>query len=117
MRTVIIAFALLTLAASQAAAQDLTTGNGHYVACKSFADRVAGGDAFMRGVCAGTVNTLVLSGPFYPAAGRFCPPKTAPVNQAVKVVVSYMDKHPEELHQSFFMIAHQALKAAWPCTE
>jgi hypothetical protein len=37
------------------------------------------------------------------------------VNQAAKVVVSYMDRHPEELHQSFLILAHQAMKEVWPC--
>jgi hypothetical protein len=115
MRTVVVAFALLTLAASQAMAQDSPTGNDHYVSCKSFADKSKGGDPFMRGVCAGTINALKNSGPFYPVSSRFCPPKASTVNQAAKVVVSYMDKHPEELHQSFLILAHQAMREAWPC--
>jgi hypothetical protein len=71
----------------------------------------------MRGVCAGTVNTLMLSGPVYPAGGRFCPPSNAPVNQGVRVVVSYMDRHPGELHEQFIILAHQAMREAWPCKD
>jgi hypothetical protein len=61
MRTILVAVAWLTLGAFQTTAQDLTSGNGHYVACKSFADRSGGGDAFMRGVCAGTINALKIA--------------------------------------------------------
>jgi hypothetical protein len=115
MRTILVAVVWLTLGAFQTTAQDLTSGNGHYVACKSFADKSGGGDAFMRGVCAGTINALKNSGPFYPEPSRFCPPQASTVNQAAKVVVSYMDKHPEELHQSFLILAHQAMREVWPC--
>jgi hypothetical protein len=115
MRTVVVGFALLTLAASQATAQDFPTGNEHYASCKSFADKTRVGDPFMRGVCAGTINGLKNSGPLYPEPSRFCPPKASTVTQAVKVVVSYMDKHPEELHQSFLMLSLQAMREAWPC--
>ncbi|EIM27194.1 Rap1a/Tai family immunity protein [Microvirga lotononidis] len=102
---------------SLAVAQDVTSGNGHYIHCKNWMDRSAGGDPFMKGACAGMVNALMLSGPYYPDAGKFCPPSAAPVRQGVRVVVSYMDKHPGEMHENLFILAHKAMREAWPCKE
>lgn len=48
-------------------------------------------------------------------AGWVCPPQTAIMSQTVKVVVQYLDVRPARLHESFVLLALEALIAAWPC--
>jgi hypothetical protein len=45
----------------------------------------------------------------------FCIPQEVTNGQAVRVVVAYIDKHPEHLHESFNLLAILALGEAWPC--
>jgi hypothetical protein len=36
-------------------------------------------------------------------------------DQLVRVVVAYIDARPERMHESFAVVALEALQAAWPC--
>jgi Rap1a immunity proteins len=44
-----------------------------------------------------------------------CVPKDVTLGQTVRVVVKYMDDHPEETHQSFVAFVYDATRKAWPC--
>jgi len=46
---------------------------------------------------------------------RICFPNTASTSEAVKVFLAYLDKHPEKLHEDYFLIAVIANQAAFPC--
>ena len=45
----------------------------------------------------------------------FCVPNDVTLGQRVAVVVKYIDEHPEDMHLEFFLLASEALRAAWPC--
>jgi Rap1a immunity proteins len=45
----------------------------------------------------------------------FCPPQKATNEQFIRVVVAYIDKHPEMTHEPFESLALVALAEAWPC--
>ncbi|WP_354097554.1 Rap1a/Tai family immunity protein [Bradyrhizobium sp. S3.2.12] len=68
-----------------------------------------------EGQCGGTIDTLVWVGSSLPKRGRFCAPKGIPHMQAHRVVVSWLERHPERLHLSFQGLVMEALMEAWPC--
>jgi len=68
-------------------------------------------DALLQTECASAVRTMI-----YVATSRgICPPSGATVGQAVRVIVAYIDAHPERLHEQFEPLALEALQQAWPC--
>jgi hypothetical protein len=83
--------------------QWLTTGVGPVI------------DDVGKGICYGVVITLVS---VYQGKD-FCVPydgTPGPTNgQFVRVVVQYIDQRPSRLHENFHNLAHEALRAAWPC--
>ena len=60
------------------------------------AGRVTLDQAFDRGVCMGLVEALLWS---LPATGVSCLPKGLTTGQRLKVLVKYMDDHPEQLRE------------------
>jgi hypothetical protein len=44
-----------------------------------------------------------------------CLPQGVTTGQALKVLVKYMDDHPEQLHEKTAWVAAKALHEAWPC--
>jgi hypothetical protein len=44
----------------------------------------------------------------------FCIPEEVTLGQKVTVVVNYIERHVEDMHLSFGVLAHEALKEAWP---
>jgi hypothetical protein len=59
-------------------------------------------------------SELLLHGSSIEGSDRFCPPRVPP-QQAQRVVVLYMEQHPEQLHLDFKVLALRALQQAWPC--
>jgi hypothetical protein len=71
---------------------------------------------FWEGQCAGVIDALVwVRDPFLADAYRFCAPADIPPSQAHRVVLTYLEQHPEKLHQDFKGLAFEALQQAWPC--
>ena len=44
-----------------------------------------------------------------------CLPERYSMGQAVRIVVTYMEKHPDQMHEQFAYLALLALRDAWPC--
>jgi Ssp1 endopeptidase immunity protein Rap1a len=42
-----------------------------------------------------------------------CPPKDSNVEQAIRIVVQYIDSKPARLQENFYDLAVEALRAAW----
>jgi hypothetical protein len=59
--------------------------------------------------CGGVVEGIIF------ATTAACVPRTVTNNQAVRVVVKYIDDRPARLHENFKALAEEALMAAWPC--
>jgi hypothetical protein len=80
---------------------------------------------FMAGYCSGIVITIVLAGNIECAGLQkgiitqghlgVDPPKGFPIEQALRIVVKYIDARPERMHELFFGLAWDALSEAWPC--
>ena len=81
-------------------------------------------EAIMAGVCVGTVNGLIFEASVLeqmsarvPHAEVFCAPEEVTIDQALRVVVAYIDAHPERMHERFPLLALLALTKAWPCNQ
>jgi hypothetical protein len=89
-------------------------GNTLGPACKRFLDGLKERE-YGIGVCVGTVATLATSGSNYSPDWRICAPPDVTTEQAVKVVVKFLDDNTPRLHEDFQLLAHEALQKAWPC--
>jgi len=49
------------------------------------------------------------------SALHICHPPQATDGQAMLVVIQYIDAHPARLHESFTLLAIEAMQHAWPC--
>jgi hypothetical protein len=80
---------------------------------------------FNAGLCAGAVDAIVFAGSVECVElqkGNLTgfvrgidPPKGFTVEQAMRIVVKYIDARPERMHELFFGLAWDALAEAWPC--
>src|SRR5262249_47024276 len=105
--------AAAALMGSPAWAEDFNSGNYLMPGCRKY---VMGNytsyiEAFMSGMCAGTVETLMT----FSRVLDFCLPPGVTADQGMRVVVQYIDSHPERLQEYFKQLATDALKNAWPC--
>ena len=68
--------------------------------------------------CLGFLQGIVRMNNFYREKGDslFCLPKGSTYGQYARIVVKYLQDHPEELHQDEFDLAVGALVIAFPCT-
>jgi hypothetical protein len=60
------------------------------------------------GGCIGTAAGIVYADP------NICAPEGWTLEQAVHVIVKYIDDQPARLHEPFVRLAAEALRAAWP---
>jgi len=109
-RTLLVALALLGATSSAMAAATSATSSG--VGCRaanerSAIDRVDAG--FCSGIVEGTMWSLQI-------AKLVCLPNGVTLGQGLKVLVKYMDDHPEELYEKTAELAARAFVKAWPCS-
>jgi hypothetical protein len=105
---------LLVALTMPASAQDSNSANFFLPGCKGWLDEKNPFDpseALSQGLCAGFVGGLL----FGIGGNYFCPPDRVTRNQAVAVVVKYIEARPERMHEPFGLLAAEALIAAWPC--
>ena len=95
------------------AEKDFRSGNYMLPHCKALVESKAYG--IWEGQCGGTIDTLVWVGSSLPT--RFCPPSPMPPSQPHRVVVGYLERHPEKLHEDFKGLAIEAMMEAWPCSK
>src|SRR5262249_14176854 len=109
-RYAILILLALTMPAS---AQATTTANQMLQGCKGLRDdrMNSGVSVYQQGRCGGYVASLV-----YGVGGQeFCSPEGVSISRAVAVVIKYIEARPERMHESFGVVALEALIAAWPC--
>jgi hypothetical protein len=66
---------------------------------------------FLSGQCKAMIDRLI----YIYESPSVCPPNGTTLEQWVRVVVKYIDDRPARLHEHFFALALEALRAAWPC--
>jgi hypothetical protein len=93
-----------------------TTGNWLLVSCqlslKTVEDHTFNEnefESFRDGYCRGIVEGVSSASP------KVCPADNATYGQEVRVVVKYLQDHPEELHLRNTTLVEKALAKAFPC--
>ncbi len=70
------------------------------------------GEAWEAGYCTGMVrSTLQMA----VSLNITCYPKTVTGEQAVRVTIDYIRRHPSRTNEDFEILALEAFKEAWPC--
>ena len=104
------AVAILIALTMPASAEDLNSANYFMSGCKGFLDASTPTvNAVNQGLCAGFIAGIGY------AAASVCVPQGVTNNQAVAVVIKYIEARPERMHELFGDLALEALEDAWPC--
>src|SRR5215204_1029158 len=103
-------------ASSPAAAQDGSTASFLLPACRLYLQSEVRGTRLLleRGVCLGTVETVLRVQRNFTAAVSFCPPPQISLETAVRLVVEFAQTRPD-LERPLAEIALEAYRQAWPC--
>jgi len=91
-----------------ASAQETYSANWVLPGCRAFLSS-ADQHVLRQGICAGVVRGIA------DTHSEVCMPLIATYGQAISVVAHYIDAHPARQHQSFTVLALEALRAVWPC--
>jgi hypothetical protein len=84
------------------------SANGRMPGCRGFLAKT--GQNFLdQGYCAGLIDGIIFG------ATNLCAPQTGTLDQALRVVVQYIDGRPARMHEDFRVLSIEALLAAWPC--
>jgi hypothetical protein len=110
--------ALIVSAAAQPATKGDASANAMFRGCKAFVEGRAT-DAQLYGLgnfCAGIVMGLAsvgqdLSRPEW----QFCAPATTDAQQLARVVVDFIEAHPDRMREDFKRLTMEAFHNAWPC--
>jgi hypothetical protein len=107
----LLAAVLLCSSGPTFATETFYTANDIMPGCRAYAaqsDRVPAHDTFSAGMCVGTMTALS-------RWADVCPPNGVTFEQAIRVIVAYIDARPARLHENFVDLAREALVAPWPC--
>jgi hypothetical protein len=105
---------VLFLTLTSAEARDVDTGNFFLPWCQK---AISNPVDFASGVCMGIVRATSIMGRTIEGPLHLCVPDEATNGQMLRIVVRYLDEHPEELHLPFQILAWRALSGAWPCSK
>ncbi len=89
-----------------------------FFGCKAFAEgQMADQQLYGLGnFCSGVVHGLAYLSNNLPPDSRSCIPATSTARQLARVVVKYIEAHPERMHEDFKQLAVEAFHYAWPCS-
>src|SRR5262245_4073835 len=116
-----IVCAALMVSASEASAQPPagdTSANTVFRGCKALVEgQTANTQLFALGnFCAGVVVGIASIGQQLSVPElQSCAPATSDARQLVRVVVNYIEAHPERGREDFKQLTLEALHGAWPC--
>jgi len=102
------------MTASSGAHADPLSGAAMLPGCKAFLSH-SNSDQAAQGACSGAVSAHL----FYTTVVRpemaSCPPEQTTADQAVRVVVEFLEANPQRLDEYFHWLVVHALRQAWPC--
>ena len=110
----ILAFVLFASSLAFEQEKEPATGNNLLPGCKASIDAVEGrvvesGKVFDAAFCLGLVKGVAS------ASSSVCPPKGSDAVQGIRVVVKFMEDHPEKLNIAEEKLVNMALTQAFPC--
>jgi hypothetical protein len=107
---------LALIAAQSALSQSkIDSGNAYLPGCRAVLDENNYQDLLSQGRCTGVVSAMIGIGEYLAPAFRNFIPDGVTTGQGIRVVLSYLDANPTQLHNDFRFLVASALKAAWPC--
>lgn len=113
-RYTIAAAVLLTTSAASAAEDATLSADRMLPACAAFvaerAPREVDG-VFQAGRCIGLMQGLGFAARLL----GVCPPDEVTEAQRARVAVTYVEAHPERMHEDFRVLAVEAMQKTWPC--
>ncbi len=68
-----------------------------------------GAENYDQGYCTGLVNALLFAG------YGVCPATGVTTGQGIKIVLKFLNDHPDKLHLDDALLGQQALSEAFPC--
>lgn len=89
--------------------------------CKAYIEITpyqAGGDpveTFRTDICVSEISGLTHVGRLLPRHIRSCKPPGTTDNEVARVVVAYIEAHPNRMRDDFTELALEAMHDAWPC--
>ncbi len=105
--------AVLALNCGVAWAADTASADDMMPGCRGWLEKTTADaeplDILVQGLCVGLVG-----GVGYAAPG-VCAPPDSTNEQALRIVVQYIDARPTRRREAFLKLALEALRRAWPC--
>ncbi len=111
------AIASASVALAQQSTDD-TSANSVFLGCKAFTEgRAANAQLSMLGnFCSGVVHGLAGVGQYLsPLEWQSCVPANSTAQQLARVVITYIEAHPQRMHEDFRRLTLEAFHYAWPC--
>jgi hypothetical protein len=116
MRALFVVLAVALSVATESAAQETITSVGFMLPhCKLALNGKSKRVKWYEPVCYGEIDALAFVGTLLNSDDRFCMPVVVAREEALRVVVRYLEAHPEAKNENFKIIALAAMKAEWPC--
>ena len=117
-RLILLGCVVIVLFGTRGWAQDLNSGNGLLVSCQTSIRQMDNpgmtlsfSEGLYDGYCTGIVTGVTAASPLV------CPGKGATVGQEIRVVVKFLQDHPEKLNLRNTDLIEQALSEAFPCSK
>ena len=88
-----------------------------FLGCKAFVEDQAKNAELVSAAnfCSGVVHGLAYVGKILPAELIFCTPPTSDARQLARVVINYIEAHPQRMNEDFRTLTLEAFHNAWPC--
>jgi hypothetical protein len=118
---IVIGLALVAAQPALSQSVDVDSGNAYLPGCRAVVDDKATAaklkieELLVGGKCMGVVSAMIGVSTFFAPEYRYCVPAGVNIGQGMKVVISYLDANPSQLHLDFRVLVHRAFKAAFPC--
>jgi hypothetical protein len=117
-RSILIAFLVIFQSSNSYGGNG--TGSSYQLGCRLLASdtRVPADtiEAVKVGECSGAIEAIFMLRRALDPSIRFCPPPRVAPGQTVKIVVKYLDAHPEQMNDDFTLLVVRAFDQVWPCS-
>jgi len=111
----LLAAALLAQNADAQTKPDRWSANYLMPACRNWITFAGDRQGIDEALCAGIISGLAYTVKFLPPDSSSCTPQGVTTGEMVRVVVAYIERRPERMHEDFRRLAIEAWHEAWPC--
>src|SRR6516164_3499569 len=111
----LLAAALLAQNADAQTKPDRWSANYLMPACRNWITFAGDRQGIDEALCAGIISGLAYTVKFLPPDSSSCTPEGVTIGEMVRVVVAYIERRPERMHEDFRKLAVEAWHEAWPC--